>query len=137
MRRASWLQLSGFPKVIHNPVEDLPFDGLKFTDSMDEYVRTLKDSRATYILLAFTHPPTRGSSARPRQPRDPTLLNSLLLRNSMKLTKRDRGSIERSCPYPSSNFDGLVMGSNCHPHPLQLHRFTTLISFTTSGAPGI
>lgn len=50
MHRASWLQLSSFPREVQSTVEDLPFDGLKlFLETTDESLRTLKDSRATMI----------------------------------------------------------------------------------------
>lgn len=35
MRRAYWLQLSGFLKAVQSSVEDLPFDGSKFAHSTD------------------------------------------------------------------------------------------------------
>lgn len=42
MRRASWLQMSGFPREVQSTTEDLSFDGCKlFVDLMDNSLHSL------------------------------------------------------------------------------------------------
>lgn len=60
MRRASWLQSSGFPKEFQETVEDLSCEGIKlFTKKTDASLHTQKDS----AHWEFTLQPRRGSLA--------------------------------------------------------------------------
>lgn len=54
MHRAPWLQLSGFSREVQSTVEDLPFDGHRlFSETMNDSLDTLKDSRATICSLRY------------------------------------------------------------------------------------
>ncbi|EMP36207.1 hypothetical protein UY3_06538, partial [Chelonia mydas] len=56
MCRESWLHASGFPKVVQNTIEDLPFNESNLFNQKTESLHTLKDSMATICSLEIYMP---------------------------------------------------------------------------------
>lgn len=81
MRRASWFQLSGFPKESQNTVKDLLFEGTKLFWQHGQFFVNVKGLQGPLcVLWGIYNLPTRESLVSPREHRNPFSSNYWALR---------------------------------------------------------